>query len=293
MKKLLLFTILIGCNVFCIAQTSAHPIFLKPKIIALSTGVSLEYVEQGNPAGTTIIFLHGFPDSYHSFDKILNQLPKQIHAIALSQRGHGNSSKPLSSYKLSHFAEDVASFIKEKKLGPVVVAGHSLGGLIAQQFALDFPHLVKGIVIISSEAALHDNPGFPELVSEIDNLTDPVPYGFVSEFQYSTVFKPVDSNSMKLYIEETLKVPAYVWKQVAHAFMEVDYTTFIQNLNIPCLIVWGDKDAMCPKKDQLILASLIKNSRFIIYKDTGHGLHWEEPQKFTKDLLEFMNQLPD
>ena len=293
MKKLLFFAVLIIVHVVCLAQTSANAKLSLTKTIDLSTGVKLEYVEQGVENETPVIFLHGFPDSWHSFEMVLNFLPGQVHAIAISQRGHGNSSKPLSSYKISDFAADLAAFIKKKNLRSVVVAGHSLGGLIAQQFALDYPLLVKGIIIISSEAALKDNPGFPELVSEINKLTDPVPYEFVSEFQHSTVVKTVNSENMDLFIDESLKVPSYVWKQVAHAFMEVDYTNDLEKIKIPCLIVWGDKDEMCPKKDQLILASLIKNSRIIIYENTGHGLHWEEPQKFANDVLDFIKQLPE
>ena len=66
------------------------------KLVSLSTGVRIEYVEQGNAEadGVPVIFLHGVTDSWRSFERVLPLLPPSIHAFALSQRGHGDSSRP-------------------------------------------------------------------------------------------------------------------------------------------------------------------------------------------------------
>src|SRR5688500_14649676 len=62
--------------------------------IRLSTGVELEYTEQGIRGNTAVVFLHGITDSRISFEETFLHLPSYIHAFALSQRGHGASSKP-------------------------------------------------------------------------------------------------------------------------------------------------------------------------------------------------------
>src|SRR5688500_17657099 len=104
------------------------------KTIRLSTGVQLEYAEQGDPSGIPVIMLHGFTDSWKSFEPVLPYLPKSLHVFVLSQRGHGNSSKAAATYKPADFANDVAAFIKETKLQPVVIVGHSMGSTNAQCF---------------------------------------------------------------------------------------------------------------------------------------------------------------
>ena len=63
------------------------------KNIELPTGVTLSYVEHGNTDGLPVIFLHGFTDSWHSYEFVLDKFPTKFHAIAISQRGHGNSTK--------------------------------------------------------------------------------------------------------------------------------------------------------------------------------------------------------
>ena len=75
------------------------------KFVSLSTGVRIEYVEQGKGDGVPVIFLHGVTDSWRSFERMLPLLPPDIHAFALSQRGHGDSSRPTSGYRLAVFAK--------------------------------------------------------------------------------------------------------------------------------------------------------------------------------------------
>ena len=256
--------------------------------IKLSTGVELEYAEQGDKSGTPVIFLHGYTDSWHSFENVMPLLPGTIHAFVLTQRGHGNSSKPENNYHPKDFAADVAAFIKEAKIGKAIIVGHSLGGVIAQQFALDHPELTKAIVIISSDAAFKDNPGLPEFREEVLKLSDPVEYGYAEGFQKSTIVRPVDSNYVKSLINETMKVPARVWKAVMNGFMSVDYSKELYKIDQPVLILWGDKDTFCPKTDQDLLEKEIRNSRLLVYKGTGHALHWEEPEKFVIDLSFFI-----
>ena len=72
------------------------------KAIALSTGVTLPYVEQGDPDGVPVILLHGVTDSWRSFEPVLPHLPPSIHAFALTQRGHGDADRPSVQRNISH-----------------------------------------------------------------------------------------------------------------------------------------------------------------------------------------------
>jgi non-heme chloroperoxidase len=100
---------------------------LETESIELRTGVKLTYVEQGDPKGIPVILLHGITDSLRSFENVLPHLPDSIHAFALSQRGHGDSDRPTTGYRPQDFAADLAAFVETLGLGPVVVAGHSMG----------------------------------------------------------------------------------------------------------------------------------------------------------------------
>src|SRR5687768_17157019 len=141
---------------------SAQPAYTL-KSIQLSTGIQIEYAEQGSSAGTPVIFLHGYTDSWRSFEQVLRLLPESVHAYALSQRGHGNSDRPVNSYKPENFVADIAAFMKQLKVESAVIVGHSMGATVAQRFALDHPQMTRALVLIGSFASFKNNAGVEEL----------------------------------------------------------------------------------------------------------------------------------
>ena len=288
MKQIFIMVLSVGIALTSFAQTEYKPFNGKVQNIQLSTGVNLQFVEQGNAKGTPVILLHGYTDSWHSFETTLPFLPDNLRVFAISQRGHGDSDRPKDNYHPKDFASDVVAFIKQKNLGPVVLAGHSFGGVVAQQLAIDHPQLVKALVIVSSDPAFKNNPGLPEFVAEINKLSDPVSHEFADGFQKSTEYRPVDPAFHKMAVAESLKVPAQVWKQIAEGFMSIDYTDKLHSITKPTLIIWGDKDGVALLAGQKILSTNIRNSRLLVYNDTGHALHWELPERFAKDLSDFI-----
>ena len=237
-------------------QTQGRDIILKEQYIQLSTGVKLEYVERGNTKGTPVIFMHGISDSWHSFEKILPLLPESIHAFSVTHRGHGNSSKPVSGYHPKDFAADVAAFIQQKKLGSAIVVGHSMSGIIAQQFALDYPHLLKGLVIIASDPDIVNNPGMPEFQKEVEKLGDKIDRAFMIDFQKATLNKPIDSDYFELLVDESMKMPSSAFKAAFSELTKVNYVAELKKIKAPVLILWGDADAFFLRRGQELLKKI-------------------------------------
>lgn len=292
MKKLFFSSCcLLFSHLTLLAQPLSPQPALQEQFIQLPGSVELEYVEQGNTSGIPVIFLHGLTDSWHSFESTLTHLPNTIHAFALSQRGHGESFKPQGGYKTENFAADVAAFIQAKQLGQVVIVGHSMGGVVAQQFALSYPQLTKAIVFIDSDAYFMDNAGMPEFLKEVMKLSDPIDYTFADAFQKSTLARPIDSAYYQLLVGESLKVPSHVWKEAGQQTLNANITNQLVFIKKPVLIFWGDKDSIVFRKDQEALKKGIQGSNLKIYEDVGHALHWEQPERFAKDLTTFIATL--
>jgi pimeloyl-ACP methyl ester carboxylesterase len=261
------------------------------KRIALKTGVELEYAEQGSADGIPVIFLHGLTDSWHSFETNLPHLPANIHAFAISQRGHGNSDKPSSAYTPKIFAADVAAFIEQQKLGPVVIVGHSMGGISAQRFAIDYPQLTRALVIIGADPAFVQNEGMSEFCQAVMSLRGPMSREFMTEFQRSTIMRPIDENYFELIVNEGLKVPTTVFQSAFKGLIEENMINEVKTITKPTLIFWGEDDLVCRRPGQETLKKSIKSSQWIEYYGTGHALHWEQPTRFAHDLVQFINSL--
>jgi pimeloyl-ACP methyl ester carboxylesterase len=251
----------------------------------------LEYVEQGSPAGIPVIFLHGYTDSWQSFNQVLSLLPPSVHAYAVSLRGHGGSDRPKKGYNPADLALDIADLTNELQTGPAIIVGHSMGATVAQRFALDYPYMTKALVLVASFASFKSNPGISELQGLINKMEDPIDTAFVHEFQKSTSFRPLEPGILQTYVHESLKVPAHVWKAVAQETLSVDYSKELREVYAPALIIWGDKDSFCPESDQYILNKAIKKSTLLKYDNIGHAVQWEAPERFTKDLLQFIDKV--
>jgi pimeloyl-ACP methyl ester carboxylesterase len=270
--------------------TTAEELHTGPEIhsVHLSTGVRLSYLEQGRESGDPVIFLHGYTDSHHSFDLDLPKLPRRYHAFALDQRGHGDSEKPACCYRQIDFANDVVAFMDALHIHKATVVGHSMGSFIAQKVALIAPSRVEKLVLIGS-AADPANQAVLDFQSVVDTLTDPIDPAFVRDFQASTFFSHIPPSFLDTAVEESLKVPATVWRQALDGLVAENHTAQLPDIHTHTLIFWGDQDTFFSASDQTALESALPHATLLVYLQTGHGLHVERPHRFVNDLKSFLH----
>lgn len=138
-----------------IRNDESHGEHVVVKAISLPTGVTLEYAERGSARpGVPVLFLHGVTDSWRSFESVFPELPPDIHAYALSQRGHGDSSRPAAGYRYQDMADDLRAFMDAIQVPAAMVVGHSMGSLVAQRFVIDNPTRTAGLVLMCGWATL-------------------------------------------------------------------------------------------------------------------------------------------
>jgi non-heme chloroperoxidase len=254
-----------------------------------STGVWLHYAQGGVPTGEPIIFLHEYSDSWFSFSRVLPLLSSEYHAFALTQRGHGDSDKPECCYTLDDFAADVDAFMEAVSIEEATLVGMSGGSFIAQRVALDYPHRVSRLVLISSAVTLRDNEAVMGLVEEMLALKDPISPEFVREWQEVNVYHPVPDEFFATVVSESLKLPARVWRDYWEGVvLEPDHASRLGEIDAPTLVLWGEQDAVFWREDPERLAAAIPDATLKVYPETGHSVHWERPEEVVRDLEEFM-----
>ena len=251
----------------------------------LAGGLKLPYAEQGPRAGVPVVFLHGYTDSWRSFEPVLTQLPRSIHAFAMTQRGHGDADRPASGYGLEELAGDVAAFMDAVALEAAVIVGSSSGGYIAQRFAVDHPERTLAMVLIGAPRSLRDKPAVSRFADSLSELSDPIGPAFVREFVESTLSRPVPQKFLEAMIGESMKVPLQVWKATLHGLLGAVPPTEIATIAAPTLILWGDRDEFLLRSDQEALAAAIPGSRLVIYEGAGHVVLWEEPERVAADVV--------
>lgn len=117
--------------------------------LALAAGYSLSYVTAGDPAGRLAIFVHGTPGDAHAWGDYLMSVPKGYLYVAIDRPGFGHSGPDGAVVSLAEQGQAIAALIRANGGKPAVLIGHSLGGPIIAQAAVDSPDLVAALVMVA------------------------------------------------------------------------------------------------------------------------------------------------
>ena len=256
---------------------------LAPRTIALRTGLTLPYVEQGDPAGPAVVLVHGPLDSWRSWEPVLDHMPRSVRALALSQRGHGDAERPPDGYRPADFAADLVAFLEAVDAGPAVLAGHSGAGMTIARAAVSDPARVCGLVFVACPRTLDDNPRFHEVLDEIARLEDPLDPAFVRAIVVGTSAPTLPAAWLDELVGECRKVPARVWRATFAGLLGER----VGAAGVPSLLLWGDGDEILSRAMQDELATALGDARLAVYPGAGHSPHWEQPQRAAADIAAF------
>lgn len=264
-------------------------------------------LENGKGANTIqhhVLFIHGLGSSADRWLDIPDALSMVgLHTIAMDLPGFGLSDKPGDmDYTIGEFVRLVADFIpqvgmakeKESSANKTTVVGHSLGGYIAAQLAVDHPELVDGLVLINTSGMLegptpllqhyHDaamSPTresvraiFQQLVADPIRVADALVDGFI----YRTT-QPGAKHAFKSAFDNS------VYNQIGAGRLKQ-----IDGRKIPTLIIWGRHDNLIPLVYSKIFQEAIEGSRIEIVEDAGHAPFAEKPAIVYQLLHKFLLQ---
>jgi non-heme chloroperoxidase len=265
---------------------------LTAALLKTSSGIVLHYVVQGDPKGPAVVLVHGIGDSWHSWELVLPLIPKSFRTFALTLRGHGLSDRPASGYTRADFAADVTAFLTGLSLEDVSLVGHSLGSFAAQEAAAGAgASRIRRLVLVGSAPFGPRDPAvLAELKTFFGSFKEPIDASFARDFQLSTAFRPLPPVFLETMIAELRTVPARLWHEFGATLATPRPVEHLKQIKASTLLVWGDKDAMITKADQDALLAGIQGSRLVVYPNTGHAPHWEEPERFANDLVGFLQK---
>jgi len=222
---------------------------------------------------------------------VLDRLPHWIRAIAVSQRGHGDSDKPGTGYGVHDFAGDAVEFLNALSIDRAVLVGHSGSCLVARNVALRHPERVAGLVLEASPTHLRTDAARQFLNSVVLNLVDPIDADFAKSFLADTSSTHVAPQLIDILTAETLKVPARVWHEMFSGLLDHDDTRELSGIVAPTVLIWGNGDALVSRQMQHMLVDVIPHAELIVYAGAGHTPRWEDTRRFSDDITEFITRV--
>ncbi|MFF8377862.1 alpha/beta fold hydrolase [Streptomyces sp. NPDC015661] len=249
---------------------------------------TLPYAEAGRPGRVPLVLVHGYLDSWWTFEPLLRRMPAGLHAYAPTQRGHGDADKPPEGYLPEDFAEDLIAFMDCVGLERAVLAGGSSGGVAARIVAGRRPDRVAGLVLLGVPATLADKPKAAEFWEAVRGVKDPVDPAVAESLLDGLTATPMGRGFMQTVVDETLKAPAHVWRETLRGLLETDLRATLSGILVPTLLVWGDQDPILTREDQQTILDAIPDSRLLVYEGVGHIAYWEDPERVLRDLTAFV-----
>jgi pimeloyl-ACP methyl ester carboxylesterase len=270
------------------------------RFIDLPGGLHVHYQDDGDPNLPALVLLHGFGDSYTSWEGWVEQLKARFHLLSVDFPGHGLTRAP-EGYQLSGdgLADFVDAFAAQLGLAKFAVAGNSMGGGVAWQLAVRHPQRINALILV-------DAAGFPN-----DKPPAAVPLAFkILKYPLGrALLRNIDNRSLineglktDVY-DEALITPALVdrWADFQRApghraiLMSVNLSSLasaspeiLRGIDVPTLILHGENDVLIEPASAGKFAAAIPGAKVLIYPNVGHLPQIEIPQRSSADVAEFL-----
>ena len=262
---------------------------------AAGSGSRLWYEECGS--GTPIVFIHGWCMSSAVWCSQREGLSDTFRVITVDLPGHGTSSPPVDGFHVNKCAADLAGLFESLGLHNALMAGWSLGSLIALE---SFPGLrdrLSGLVLIAGTPRFTQGDEFPSGLSrlEVEGMTRKVQRSLPRALEgfIARMFAPgeLDDPSLASKVHELLSAlplpTAAVALQALDALVATDLRDRLASIDLPTLVMNGDCDVICLPEASGYLARRIPSARQVLFAGCGHAPFLTQSARFNACLEEF------
>lgn len=261
-------------------------------------GISIRYREAGN--GPVLVLVHGIAGFLEEWEPSIRILCRKFRVVALDLPGHGLSDKPDVQYTLDFLTDCLKDFISAICPGKVYLAGHSLGGAVCLNLVTRYPRLVERLILVNSV--------FVKIPLFIRFCTFP----FLQRIRLKVPFFAVKATSRRSFFKKE-QISAQ-WLELAWRYINEPGATRVMfsvlnsnislsglkreaadpviralnNIDIPVLVLFGNRDRIIPNMNSLLLHQSIKGSICVEVKNCGHELQYDSCDIFCENVLKFI-----
>jgi 3-oxoadipate enol-lactonase len=259
-------------------------------------GINLYYEVSGS--GPSLVLCHGYTGSHQDWIFQAPILAQKYQVVTIDHRGHGTSDAPSSAdaYSIPTLGDDLHVLLNYLDITKCCLVGHSMGGLVALQLALEQPHVVSSLVLVDTASGPVDIPGHADRRAKLLEIarTD----GMEAVFDYDAKNNPLSLKRFEKYPrlfnrskQRMLEMPVdgYVYMGQALSKCE-DLTRRLKEISVPTLVMVGEEDFPFQRPSST-LAEGIPNSQLRLVPQALHCPQEEEPETFNQILLEFLSKV--
>jgi len=249
-----------------------------------------------NPKRQTLVFVHGLSGSSSAWINYEKYFEKKFNILTFDLRGHGKSFRPKreEEYLIKNFSKDIYRLVKKEKISNFILIGHSFGNFIVLDFFKRYKNLVKALVLISADAApakrkltkiilpflwlsklLNYFPGIKKEGGHLDYSR----YLHSGDWNIRRIIADVSNTGLRSFLFSTYQIYKF------------DMEDSLREIKVPTLIIHGNKDTIFPINSGMKINNSIKNSKFVVFKNSNHIIVLNDFTKLSTEINKFVNGL--
>jgi 3-oxoadipate enol-lactonase len=251
-------------------------------------GARIHWDEKGD--GAPLLLIMGLGWSSHAWHRSRPMWSERYRTIALDNRGAGCSDAPAGPYSIAQMAADAAAVLNAARVNAAHVFGMSTGGMIAQEFALQYPKKVRSLILGCSAA------GGPQAVRAEQEALNVLMTRSADPDQFANAMRPFlyDQGTPTQRIEEDAAVYRK-WHPSADAYfaqlqavLAWEAYSRIGGIAAPTLVIHGENDRLVPLENAKLIAARIPGAKLAVIPRAGHIFTTDQPDVAHGAILEFL-----
>ena len=258
---------------------------------AENDGMKIYWEEQGS--GPPLVLIMGLGYTSEMWHRMLPAFAREYRTIIFDNRGVGRSSVPVKPYTVADMAADAAAVMEAAEIASAHVFGISMGGMIAQEFAIRYPRRLSSLILGCThhggrEAVVADREVFEVLMAR-GNM--PLEEGIRAMVPYI-----YDSSTPRERIEEDLEIrrrtypKSFVYFGQIQAILAFDARNRLSEISARTLVLHGESDRLVPHENGRLLNLLIPNSKLVLLPRASHIFMTDQPEASINAVLSFLKQ---
>jgi len=252
------------------------------------------YEAAGDPDKTPLVFLHGIGGAARAWRGQINAFSDRYRALAWDMPGYGGSA-PLPSVSIASLADALRDFLQAIGGPRPVLVGHSIGGMIVQQWLIEYPRAAAAVVLAQTSPAFGKTEGDWQK-QFIEARLGPLDRGETMKSLAPVLVKELvgdnpDASGMDIARECMGSVPETSYRAMMLALLGFDQRKALADITVPTLVLSGSRDKNAPAPMMAKMATYIPQATYVELEGAGHLVNLERPKAFNAALDQFLKTI--
>jgi pimeloyl-ACP methyl ester carboxylesterase len=272
------------------------------------------HYEQAGSGDTHLVLIHGNFASWRWWQPVFDRLPPGWRAYAPDLRGCGDTDRPDRGYTVEQLAVDLHHFTGALNLSPLHLVGHSLGGAVALQFALDWPERVRSLTLVAPSPAegmpfSGADPTGPAWLRSLFNLERNASLAGLAVLHrllraggmdrrvlrqaLARMLPTLSRDELDALVNDAARMAPQAVAGFVRALDTWNVESRLDRVDVPVAILVGGKDRLVPRSGLARTAERLARGRLVVWPDVGHAPQFERPGDFVRFLSDFIEENAD